>query len=107
MLISGVGLIPHQLPHVQRAEIATIGLFVLATSIVSQIRAVQMIKNPMLKWWFMRAITIPLTALPIAVGSVLQMAGIESGLYWLAFGILASLAAGVHATWVLLIEFLR
>jgi modulator of FtsH protease len=106
MLVSGVGLIP-QPAGLQGVEMAAIGIFVTAASVHSQLAAFRMLKNPPLKWWITRALTTPITALPIAVGGVLQMAGIEGGLYWVAGGVLASLVAGVQATWILLIEILR
>ncbi|HEY0224281.1 MAG TPA: hypothetical protein VGC38_07205 [Pseudolabrys sp.] len=107
MLISGVGLIPHQPSYLRGAEIGAIGVFVLVMSIVSQISSLRTLKNPPLKWWLTRALTTPFTALPIAVGGIMVAAGNEAGLYWVAIGVLASLAAGVQATWILLVEILR
>jgi modulator of FtsH protease len=106
MLIPGIGLIPQPAP-LRGAEMFAVGFFVGLFSIISQMRSYRMLKNPPLKWWITRAVIIPVTALPIAIGGMLQLAGVSGGPYWVAGGELVSLAAGVQATWILLVEILR
>jgi hypothetical protein len=47
------------------------------------------------------------SSLPFLVAGILLLYGSEAGLYWIAAGIIISLAAGVWHAWVLLVEILR
>ena len=46
-------------------------------------------------------------SLPVLVAGVLLLVGQPGGLYWLAFGVIAALVAGILNAWVLLIEIMR
>ena len=46
-------------------------------------------------------------AIPLTVGALLLTIDHPTGLYWLAFGMLACLSIGVMNAWILLVEILR
>jgi hypothetical protein len=48
-----------------------------------------------------------IATLPPIVGSVLLLARHADGYYWIAFGLLATLAYALYNAWILLIEILR
>ncbi len=107
MVVAGVGLIPRETTVAAGAWMALLGGASVAFSVRSQTVAYRVMKKPPLGWWLVRALITPLTSFPIAVGGVLLLCGIHAGMSWAAFGILASLAAGVYTTWILLVEILR
>jgi modulator of FtsH protease len=107
MLAAGIGLIPNQRHAILGAEIMVIGAIITMTSVTTQLRSYRMTANPPLNWWLGRALMIPFTGLPLAIGGALMLAGADSGLYWIASGMLLSLVAGIYASWILLIEILR
>jgi hypothetical protein len=56
--------------------------------------------------WVRTAIAVGLLV-PFLIGGALLIAGVDSGTYWIAAGILAVFIASVTNTWVLLVEILR
>jgi modulator of FtsH protease len=106
-IVPGIELIPHQPPQVLGGFLLAIGCFVSISSIVIQVRAYIGLNNPPFRWWFWRAIMIPFCGPPVAIGGALLIAGLPSGLYWVAAGELLSLVIGIFTAWVLLVEIVR
>jgi modulator of FtsH protease len=44
---------------------------------------------------------------PIIIGGMMMVLSLPAGLYWIAFGIVAALVAGIVNAWVLLVEIVR
>jgi len=107
MLAAGVGLIPHETLVVNGIWMTALGGVGFGFSVQSQIGAYRVMRNAPLDWWLVRALITPFTSFPIAAGGIMQIMGMPVGISWVAFGILASLAAGVYTTWILLVEILR
>jgi hypothetical protein len=107
MLVASVGLIPGQSDKLLGAEILVFGLAVMLVSAVAQTRSLVRHKNQPIDWWLPRLVISLLTAPAIVIGGLLLILGAADGLYWVAAGLLMSLAAGVINTWILLIEILR
>ena len=107
LVLASVGLIPGQPMRVFGAEVLVIGLVMMAVTIYNQMRSTPQIEGLTLFKKNIRAVVSAAATIPPVVGGILLMLGHESGLYWLAAGILISLAAGVWSAWVLLIEILR
>ena len=59
-----------------------------------------------LSWWLWRLLLALCAGVPILVGGFYLIAG-TGGLYWVATGVLVTLAATVWNGWVLLVEILR
>lgn len=107
MLVSGIGLIPHDTLMIQGLWTTAFGAVGLIFSVRSQVVAYRIMRKPPVSWWLARAIMTLLTMVPITAGGLAQAMTMPIGIHWTAFGILAALAAGVYATWVLMIEILR
>ncbi len=107
LILASFGLIPGQPMRVFGAELLVIGLVMMAVTIYNQMGSIPQTEGLTLFKKNMRAVVSAAATVPPVVGGILLMIGFESGLYWLAAGILISLAAGVWSAWVLLIEILR
>ncbi len=107
LILASFGLIPGQPMRVFGAEVVVIGLVMMAVTIYNQMRSIPQAEGLTLFKKNMRAVVSAAATIPPVVAGILLMIGFESGLYWLAAGILISLAAGVWSAWVLLIEILR
>ena len=58
-------------------------------------------------WVYIPLATVILHCVPNLVGGYLLVVGNDSGLYWVAIGIILSFLATLQNGWVLLIEILR
>jgi hypothetical protein len=58
-------------------------------------------------WGITRIIQTQLATVPFCFSGILLLRGSPAGLYWLAPGLIFSLAAGVASAWILLVEILR
>lgn len=108
LLVASFALFPGQPPAVFGAEATIIALGVGAAGAV-QFRAARRhhkAGDP-LTWTLIPLGMVALAALPTLVGGVLLVAGDETGLYWIATGIVLSFVATLQNGWVLLIEILR
>ena len=106
LLACSVGLVPDQSTKLLGAEIAGIGLFMIAAPIFIQIRALMTVKNQPVSWWLWRLLLTLCAGVPILIGGAYLIAS-TGGLYWIAAGVLVTLAATVWNGWVLLVEILR
>jgi hypothetical protein len=106
LLICSTGLIP-QTPRSFGIEVLAFGATIWIASLFTQLRALVQFKNPPLRYWLIRLTVALIAAAPITIGGALLVEGHVEGMYWVAAGVLGSLAAGVLNSWVLLIEILR
>jgi modulator of FtsH protease len=107
LLACSFALLPGQTPEVFGGEILGAGFLMTATPIVIQARQLPLMKTQPLTWWLWRHLIGLCASVPVLIGGILLVGGARSGLYWLAAGIMATLAATVWNAWVLLVEILR
>jgi hypothetical protein len=107
LLAASFGLLPGQTSKVFGAEILGAGLLMTVAPMVIQARQIAAMKSQPLTWWLWRFLVALCAGLPMLIGGCLLLAGAGGGLYWVAAGILITLAATVWNSWVLLIEILR
>jgi hypothetical protein len=107
LLACSFGLLPGQSVKVFGAEILGTGLLMSLSPVVIQARTVSIIKTQPLTWWLWRHLIGLCAGVPVLIGGCYLVAGASGGLYWVAAGVMATLAATVWNAWVLLIEILR
>lgn len=107
LLASSFGLIPGQPLRMFGGEILGSGLLMTAAPIAIQARQLPVMKMQPLRWWLWRHLIALSAGIPVLVGGCYLAAGVSSGMYWLAAGVLATLAATVWNAWILLVEILR
>jgi modulator of FtsH protease len=107
LLACGFGLMPGQSLNVFGGEILGAGLLMTVAPIVIQARQIPVIKTQPVTWWLWRHLIALCAGVPVLVGGSLLVAGAGSGFYWIAAGVMATLAATVWNAWVLLVEILR
>jgi hypothetical protein len=106
LLACSVVLVPDQPTKLLGVEIAGIGMFMTAAPIFIQMRALMTVKNQPVSWWLWRLLMALCAGVPILVGGTYLIAS-TGGLYWIAVGVLVTLAATVWNSWILLVEILR
>jgi hypothetical protein len=106
LLACSVALVPDQSAKLLGAEIAGIGLFMTGAPIFIQVCALMTVKNQPVSWWLWRLLLALCAGLPILIGGAFLIGG-TGGLYWVAAGVLVTLAATIWNSWVLLVEILR
>jgi len=79
---------------------------VLVRAFVRGVRAQKQIEVPG-TWTLGYVATAQVATLPALAGGVLVLAGDTRGYYWIAAGVLCTLAFAMYNAWVLLIEILR
>ena len=107
LLVCSFGLMPGQSVKMLGGEIVAVGLLMTVAPIVIQARQLPVLKTQPLTWWLWRSIVALCAAVPVLVGGLYLVTGTGHGLYWVAAGVLVTLAATVWNAWVLLIEILR
>jgi hypothetical protein len=107
LLACSFGLMPGQPLRLFGGEILGTGLFMTASPILIQARHLSVIKTQPLTWWLWRHLIALCAGVPVLIGGCYLVAGASGGLYWVAAGVTATLAATVWNAWVLLIEILR
>jgi hypothetical protein len=107
LLTCSFGLMPGQSLQMFGGELLGIGLVMTAAPIFIQARQLHILKTQPLTWWLWRHLIGLSAGVPVLVGGCYLLAGSSVGLYWVAAGVLATLAATVWSAWVLLIEILR
>jgi hypothetical protein len=82
------------------------GLLTLLVSLYNQLQPAPAIEGlTPLKKYLHAFVSVAVTLL--VIGGVLLMLGFNGGLYWVAAGVLISLAASVWTAWILLSEIVR
>jgi hypothetical protein len=107
LIACSFGLMPGQSVKVLGGEILAVGLLMTVAPIVIQARQLPVLKTQPLTWWLWRSIVAIGAGVPVLVGGLYLVTGTSHGLYWVAAGVLVTLAATVWNAWVLLIEILR
>jgi hypothetical protein len=107
LLIAGLGLFPGQPVAAFGAETLVVGLVAVTVALQNLWRSRTPVEGVTRGKIFLRAFVNALVVLPLVIGGALLLFGSMAGVYLIAVGILASLAAGVWSAWVLLIEILR
>jgi hypothetical protein len=107
LLACSFGLMPDQPLKLLGGEVLGTGLFMTASPIVNQARHLSLIRTQPLTWSLWRLLVALCAGLPVLIGGCYLIAGSSSGLYWVAVGVLVTLAATVWNSWVLLVEILR
>jgi hypothetical protein len=107
LLVCSFGLMPDQPVKLFGGEIIAVGLLMTVAPVVIQARQLPVLKTQPLSWWLWRSIVALCAGVPVLVGGLYLVTGAGNGLYWVAAGVLVTLAATVWNAWVLLIEILR
>ena len=100
-------LMAGQTPPTLGREIAATGLLMAALPIAIQARQFALIKTKPVTWWLVRPIVALGAGLPVLIGGGYLLVNASAGLYWVAAGVMVTLAATVLNAWVLLVEILR
>lgn len=107
LVLASFGLIPGQAAVVFGGEILAVGIVTLLVSIFNQVQSVGFTEGVSVPKKIMRAMVNAATTFPVIIGGIMLVLGFDGGLYWVAAGVLVSLAAGVWNAWILLIEIMR
>jgi modulator of FtsH protease len=107
LLASSFALMPGQPLSMLGGEIFGAGLLMTVAPIAIQARQIPLIKSQPVTWWLWRLVIVLCSGLPVLIGGVYLLVGASGGLYWVAAGIMLTLAATVWNAWVLLVEILR
>ena len=102
-----LGLVPGQPIALFGAEVLAIGLVVLVVALRNQLPPPQLVEGVTQFKILVRALVCASVALPLVVGGIQLLLGLNSGLYLAGIGVLIALAAGVWNAWVLLVEIMR
>ena len=108
LVVASLALLPAQ-PHVYFGwEALAVGLVVAGTG-VREAMVTLRIRKPEdpIGWIIIPFGTAAIAFLPNLIGGGLLIAGDDSGLYWVAIGVILSFLATLQNGWVLLIEILR
>jgi hypothetical protein len=100
-------LMPGQTLPTLGVEIAGTGVLMTAAPMAIQARQFSYMKGKPVAWWLGRLIVALCASLPILIGGGYLLANASAGLYWVAAGVMVTLAATVSNAWVLLVEILR
>jgi len=107
LLACSFALMPGQTSHVLGGEVLGAGILMFVAPIAIQARQLPRLKSQPVTWWFWRLLVSLCASLPVVIGGIFLWTGASVGLYWLADGVLVTLAATVWNAWVLLVEILR
>ena len=107
LLACSFGLVPGQPMKLLGIEICAIGFAMAAAPLAIQAKSLVAVKNQPVSWWLWRMITALCASLPFLIGGAYLFVGNADGMYWIAAGVLITLAATVWNSWILLIEILR
>jgi len=107
LVVTSLGLVPNQPGWLFGAEVFVVGLVAFMVPVGIQLRSLASMRNVTTRKKLTRVVISAVASLAFLGSGVCLMAGLESGLYGLAAGVILSLVAGVWHAWVLLIEILR
>jgi modulator of FtsH protease len=107
VVISGLALMPVQPPAVLGTELICVTAAVLVIEIVSAVRITQeRPARPVLENAYKIILGIG-QLVPILIGAILIASGNATGVFWVAGGILLTIAFAMMNAWVLLVEVQR
>ena len=107
LLACSFGLMPAQPLKLLGVEVIATGLLMTVAPMVIQARQIPLMKTQPLTWWIWRFLIALCAGVPVLIGGLCLAAGAGGGLYWVAIGVMLTLAATVWNAWVLLVEILR
>jgi modulator of FtsH protease len=107
LLVTSLGLVPGQPRRVFGVEVLAVGLAAFLAPLTLQLRARHDRTGVSALKQILRMAISAAASLPFIVAGATLIAGADGALYWLAAGVILSLAAGIFAAWVLLVEILR
>jgi hypothetical protein len=107
LLACSFALMPGQPLGVFGYEVLGAGILMTAAPIAIQARQLPRLKTQPVTWWLWRFVVVLCAGLPVVIGAFYLLAGASGGFYWVAAGVMATLAATVWNSWVLLVEILR
>lgn len=108
LVLASLGLFPRQ-------SLAAFGWEAVVTGIVVALTGALEVRNLFVRrekadplfWSLYPLLLVIITALPALVGGLLLVNGDETGLYWIASGIIIAFITTLQGGWVLLVEILR
>lgn len=108
LVLASLGLFPRQ-------SLAAFGWEAVVTGIVVALTGALEVRNLFARrekadplfWSLYPLLLVIITALPALVGGLLLVNGDETGLYWIASGIIIAFITTLQGGWVLLVEILR
>ena len=108
LVLASLGLFPRQ-------SLAAFGWEAVVTGIVVALTGALEVRNLFARrekadplfWSLYPLLLVIITALPALVGGLLLVNGDETGLYWIASGIIIPFITTLQGGWVLLVEILR
>jgi hypothetical protein len=106
-VVASIALVPNQPETAFAVEVLAIGLVTVLAPLFIQLRSWSAAEGVSLAMQYERLIAGAATSLPSVIGGALLLSGSGAGLYWIAAGVIVSLAAGVWNAWILLVEILR
>ncbi len=107
LLLASLALVPEQPIRWYGIEALAVGLPMWGLPFRLQIHSLLRHRDQPRQWILPRFALSQMATLPILVAGVSLLVERGGGLYWLVPGVLFSLIAAVHNTWVLLVEILR
>lgn len=108
LVVASFALMPGQPQIYFGWEALAVGLIVAGTGVREALVTVRLRKpEDPLGWIIIPFATAAVAFLPNLIGGYLLIIGNESGLYWVAVGVILSFLATLQNGWVLLIEILR
>ena len=108
LVLASLALFPHQPLTIFGWEAVVVGVVVVLTGAL-EVRNLfaRREKSDPLFWSLYPLLLVLLTALPPLIGGLLLTGGNESGIYWVAAGIIIAFLTTLQGGWVLLVEILR
>jgi hypothetical protein len=106
-ILSSLTLIPGQPTIAFGAEVLVIGIAAFLWPLLIQLRSWNLVEGVSLVKQIERLFAGAAATLPFVIAGGMLAFGSVEGLYWMAAGMIVSLAVGVWNAWVLLIEILR
>ena len=107
LVLASLALVPGQPIALFGAESSAIGAVTFAVTLANQLQSLPPIEGLTPPKKMLRALVSTAATLPLVAGGIQLVLGLDGGVYWVAAGVLISLAAAVWNAWVLLIEIMR
>ncbi|MDE1993113.1 MAG: hypothetical protein KGI75_11470 [Rhizobiaceae bacterium] len=107
LILASIALMPKLPDPVFGMAAMIIGAAAIALATVNQLRFPVDRDNITSMQRYARSAIIMLASLPFVIGGLMLLMDLDSGLYWIAIGMISALVAGVLSTWILLVEILR
>jgi hypothetical protein len=107
LIISSLMLFPGQPAKIIGAEVLAVGLVLWAGVTRLAVKSIRQTSSELRHYFIRHLFAFQAAVVPYLIGGVLLLAGVQSGLYWVAAGIVLSLFTAAMEAWVLLVEINR